>query len=92
MQDSFCDSITSFGRQFEHPQLFNKTFISVSAVFSDPQCHFDNANWTQTLLFYLETGMAEKTEEGPSQIDLTGSQFLIMGILVTGGENPTLLD
>lgn len=36
--------------------------------------------------------MAEKTEEGPSQIDLTGSQFLIMGILVTGGENPTLLD
>lgn len=72
-------------------QLFNN-FISVSAVFSDPQCHFHNASWRQTLLSYLETGMAEKTEQGPSHTDLTGSQFLIMGILVTGGENPTLLD
>lgn len=42
--------------------------------------------------FYLEIGMAEKTEQGPSHIDLTGSQIPVMGILVTGGENPTLLD
>lgn len=73
-------------------RLFNKISISVSAVFSDPQCHFHNANWRQTLLSYLETGMAEKTEQGSSHIDVTHSQFLIMGILVTGGENPTLLD
>lgn len=56
------------------------------------QCQIHNASWRQTLLSYLESGMAEKTEQGPSHIDLTGSQFLIMGILVTGGENPTLLD
>lgn len=32
--------------------------------------------------------MIEQTEQGPSHTDLTGSQFQIMDILVTGGEKP----
>jgi len=35
--------------------------------------------------------MDEHTGQGPSHIDLTGSQFPVMSILETGGENPDIV-